>query len=132
MTSGDGLTHWNHPLLACPEQVFTTCVPTGQCPTCTTPHNELGEFNPNEIPELRDLNHILEALDSFDDNPSDYLMTCKEAGIKPVIDPFWKELPYANVYRSITPDILHQLYQGVSKNLVEWVKQSCSVLEIDA
>jgi Plavaka transposase len=137
MTSGDGLTRRNHPLLACvvedyPEQVLTTCIPTGQCPTCTKPHNELGEFNPNEVPEPRDLILILEALDSFDDNPGDYLKTCKEAGIKPVIDPFWKELPYANVYRSITPDILHQLYQGILKHLVEWVKQSCGVLEVDA
>ena len=129
MTSGDGLTRRTHPLLACvvedyPEQVLTTCIPTGQCPTCEKPHDELGEFNPNEAEELRDLSRILEALDSFDENPGDYLKTCNKAGIKPVIDPFWKELPYANVYRSITPDILHQLYQGVLKRLVGWVKQS--------
>lgn len=137
MTSGDGLTWQNHPLLACvaedyPEQVLTTCIPSGQCPTCQTPRNELGEFNHNDIPEFHDLNHILEALDSFDDNPGDFLKTCKEAGIKPVINPFWKELPYANVYQSITPDILHQLYQGVLKHLIGWVKQSCGAVEIDA
>jgi hypothetical protein len=56
-------------------------------------------------------------LDSFDNNPGDFLKTCKEAGIKPVVDPFSKEVPYANVYRSITPDILHQLYQGVLKQV---------------
>ena len=137
MTSGDGHTRRNHPLLACivedcPEQVLTTCIPTGQCPTCTTPHDELGEFNSNKVPELRDLDHILDVLDSFDDNPGDFIRTCKEAGIKPVIDPFWKELPYTNVYRSITPDILHQLYQGVLKHLVGWVKQSCGAVEVDA
>ena len=104
MTSGDGLTRRIHPLLACvvedyPEQVLTTCVPTGQCPTCQILWNELGEFSPNNALELRDLSCILEALDTFDDNPSDFLKTCKEAGIKLVINPFWKELPYANIYR---------------------------------
>ena len=112
------------------EQVLTTCIPTGQCPTCKKPHNELGEFNPNEVSELRDLSNILGALYFFNDNPGDFLKTCKEAGIKPVIDPFRKELPYANIYWLITPNILHQLYQGVLKHLVEWVKQSCGVVEV--
>ena len=37
-----------------------------------------------------------------------------------------------NIYWSITPDILHQLYQGILKHLISWITQACSTLEIDA
>ncbi|KAF9035759.1 hypothetical protein BJ165DRAFT_1355370 [Panaeolus papilionaceus] len=34
--------------------------------------------------------------------------------------PFWKELPLCEIHRAITPDVLHQLYQGVFKHLISW------------
>lgn len=137
MASADGLVRRNHPLLACfsgdyPEQVLTTCVPTGQCATCPTPRDELGDYIRNQNLGLRDLDFILEALDSFDHDPGKFLKTCAEAGIKPIVDPFWKDLPYSHIYRSITPDILHQLYQGILKHLIGWVTQILGPLEIDA
>ena len=137
MASGDGLVHRNHPLLACfsgdyPEQVLTTCVITGQCATCPTARDEMGDYIRNQNPGLRDLDQILEALDSFDDDPGQFLQTCAEVGIKPVVDPFWKDLLYVHIYRSITPNILHQLYQGILKHLIGWVIKVFSPLEIDA
>jgi hypothetical protein len=137
MASGDGLVRRNHPLLASftgdyPEQVLTTCVPTGQCATCPTPRDELGNYARNQHLGLRDLDCILEALNSFDNNPGNFLQTCAEAGIMPIVDPFWKDLPYVHIYRSITPDILHQLYQGILKHLIGWVIQAFGPLEIDA
>jgi len=136
MTSSDGLVHCNHPLLACfsgdyPEQVLTTCITTGQCATCPTPRDEMGNYVRNENLGLRDLDRILEALDSFDDDPGGFLQNCAEAGIKPIVNPFWKDLPYAHIYCSITPDILHQLYQGIVKHLISWVTQALGPLEID-
>lgn len=136
MTSGDGLTRRTHPILACfvgdyPEQVLVTCTYTGQCPTCTTPHDEFGDFIPPGDPDLRDLECILAALDSFDEDPGGFLQTCQSAGIKPVVEPFWSNLPYTHIFRSITPDVLHQLYQGLVKHLVKWVT-ACGAAEIDA
>ena len=120
MAGGDGLVHRGHPLMASfsgdyPEQVLTACVPTGQCATCPTPKDELGNYDRNQNLGLRDLNCILDALNSFEHDPGNFLQTCSEAGIKPIVDPFWKDLPYVHIYRSITPDILHQLYQGILK-----------------
>lgn len=38
-----------------------------------------------------------------------------------IVHPFWWNLPYTNIYHSITPNILHQLYQGIIKHLFAWV-----------
>jgi len=137
MTSGNGFTRRNHPIFACfigdyPEQVLCTCVTTSQCPSCPTPRGELGDYTQGEVPGFRDLQKVLKALDSFEDDPGGFLKTCAEAGIKPIVDPFWKDLPYAHIFRSITPDILHQLYQGVVKHLIGWVTTACGPEEIDA
>ncbi|KAF9000765.1 hypothetical protein BDQ17DRAFT_1391292 [Cyathus striatus] len=66
-----------------PEQILTTCVYYGDCPTYV--------------------------LDSFDSR------------VKPVIDPFWKNLPHVNIYESISPD-----------HLVAWVVKAFGETEIDA
>jgi Plavaka transposase len=112
MTSGHGITYRVHPLLACimgdyPEHVLTTCVFNGECPTCPVDHNQLGEFKAEDRPALCELATILEALNSFDNNPASFLQACKNVGIRPVFEPYWKDLPYSHINRLITPDILH-------------------------
>ncbi|KAG1785031.1 uncharacterized protein HD556DRAFT_1435284 [Suillus plorans] len=52
--------------------------------------------------------------------------------IPPVFKPFWEDLLHANIFQSITPDVLHQLYQGIIKHLIEWIKEAYSEAEIDA
>ncbi|KAJ7795959.1 hypothetical protein B0H14DRAFT_3093459 [Mycena olivaceomarginata] len=42
------------------------------------------------------------------------------------------DLPFVNIFLSITPDILHQLYQGVIKHVVNWLKAAFGPAEIDA
>lgn len=49
---------------------------------------------------------------------------CGTARLKPVFHPFWEDLPYANIFVSITPDVLHQMFQGVIKSLVSWLVDS--------
>lgn len=137
MTTGNGVTYRNHPLLACfsgdyPEQVLTTATFTGQCPVCPIHHKQLGASGRNIPAGLRELELVLEALDSFDEDPAGFLQACQGAGIKPIVDPFWKELPYVHIYRSITPDVLHQLYQGIVKHVIGWVIKACGAAEIDA
>jgi hypothetical protein len=132
MASGDGIVRRCHPLLAAfvgdyPEQCLVTC--TKHCPKCPIPKDELGEDT--SLP-VRSLPPIFEALSAVDDGPTAYANACKEAGIKPVIHPFWENLPYVHIYRSITPDILHQLYQGVIKHVVSWISETFGPAEIDA
>ncbi|THU98872.1 hypothetical protein K435DRAFT_660005 [Dendrothele bispora CBS 962.96] len=46
-------------------------------------------------------------------------------------DPFWKDLPFTNIHDSLTPDALHQLYQGVMAHLINWVQEMMSKEELD-
>ncbi|KAJ7604990.1 hypothetical protein FB45DRAFT_1149638 [Roridomyces roridus] len=135
MASGDGVVRRCHPIFATyvgdyPEQVLVTCTKTGECPTCIAANPELGDGSTN-FP-LRDLLAILDALDDVGLGSTAFRRACEEAGIKPVHEPFWADLPYTNIFRSITPDILHQLYQGLIKHLLEWVKESVGEAELDA
>ncbi|KDQ51824.1 hypothetical protein JAAARDRAFT_139807 [Jaapia argillacea MUCL 33604] len=45
--------------------------------------------------------------------------------------PFWEGFPFANIHKSMMPDVLHQLYQGVFKHLVTWCKSAMGSLELD-
>ncbi|KAJ6618406.1 hypothetical protein B0H10DRAFT_1795346 [Mycena sp. CBHHK59/15] len=135
LTSGDGVVRRGHPIFATfvgdyPEQALVTAIKNGECPTCEVPRTELGDGETGY--PLRDLESILDALDALDDGSTIYARACKDAGIKPVYHPFWEGLPYTNIFRSISPDILHQLYQGIVKHLISWLKGCCGEAEIDA
>ena len=45
---------------------------------------------------------------------------------------FGKICLFVDIYCSIMPDILHQLYQGLLKHLVSWIQAVCGDAEIDA
>jgi hypothetical protein len=134
MQSGDGAVRRAHPIFATfvgdyPEQLLAACCKGNRCPKCTVQPSNLGQ---NTLAPLRDLQSILEALDTLDAGPTAYARACDAAGIKPVFKPFWEDLPYADIFLSITPDILHQLYQGIIKHLLTWLKEAFGGAEIDA
>ena len=60
------------------------------------------------------------------------MQACREAGVKPIQHPFWENLPFLNIYQSIAPDVLHNLYQGIVKHLISWIRAIYSDDEIDA
>lgn len=136
LTSGDGAVRDCHPILAAyigdyPEQVLITCVKTGECPTCPIPRKGIGD--PDLVQPPRDIEEILDAIEVLDySDPQDFNRACKSVGIKPIQRPFWQHLPFLNIYRSITPDLLHQLYQGNIKHLLGWLREACGEDEIDA
>ncbi|KAJ7889339.1 hypothetical protein B0H14DRAFT_2561838 [Mycena olivaceomarginata] len=85
------------------------------------------------LPSLRGLfRAVLEALQKADGNATEFTRACVEAGIKPIYHPFWEDLPYVNIFLSITSDVLHQLYEGVIKHVVAWVTEAFGPVEIDA
>ncbi|EGO30199.1 hypothetical protein SERLADRAFT_344456, partial [Serpula lacrymans var. lacrymans S7.9] len=44
--------------------------------------------------------------------------------------PFWLNFPHCDIHLSISPDILHQLYQGVFKHM-DWCKDLMDLKELD-
>ncbi|KAL1941438.1 hypothetical protein VTO73DRAFT_7255 [Trametes versicolor] len=136
LASGDGVWRRGHPIFAMhvgdyPEQVLVVGCKTGECPKCPIPANEIGEETDVERP-LRDFEKVLAALQTIDKGPRAYARACREAGIKRIQEPYWSNLPYVNIYRSIAPDILHQLFQGVVKHIVGWIVEAYGAEEIDA
>lgn len=136
VTSGDGVCRRGHPIVAMyvgdyPEQLLVTCCKHGTCPKCAVPRNELGDATDPNRP-LRNLDRVLDALATVGESATAFSKACREAGIKPVRHPFWEHLPYVNIFRSITPDILHQLYQGIIKHLLTWLKDVYGPEELDA
>ncbi|KAG2081953.1 hypothetical protein BD769DRAFT_1633506 [Suillus cothurnatus] len=127
MCSSDGAHRRCHPLFASfvgdyPEQLLATGVKF-ECPKCDVEAKDTGS---NMTPfHMRKLSEVLDALAAFDHGNLAFVHACATAGIKPIIHPFWEDLPFANIFRAITPDVLHQLYQGL-------LSEACGAAEIDA
>ena len=137
MQSGDGVVRKFFPIFAIhvgdyPEQVQCTCVKSRKCPTCKVAKGRLGFWIESTLsnPTLYDLEKIIEVMN--DPNHDDWPKRCEKLGIRPVYKPYWRDLPYADPFLSITPDILHQVYQGMLKHLIQWLRQAYGDAEIDA
>jgi hypothetical protein len=134
MMSGDGIWRRCHPIFASfvgdyPEQVLVTCTHNNRCPKCLVPPNELG-LHARYPP--RNYDQAIDAYLLADGDAHAFHSACRGAGQKPVFHPFWESLPLANVFVSITPDILHQLLQGVFKHMITWLIGTFGAAEIDA
>ncbi|KAG1886982.1 hypothetical protein F4604DRAFT_1877587 [Suillus subluteus] len=120
MASEDGALHQCHPLFASfvgnyPEQLLATGIKFGECPKCDIDADEMGS---NTTPfHLQKLNEVLDALAALNEGNLSFVHACSLAGIKPIVHPFWEDLPFTNIFCVITPDVLHQLYQGLIKHL---------------
>ncbi|KAI0026936.1 hypothetical protein K488DRAFT_63772 [Vararia minispora EC-137] len=136
LASGDGVLRRCHPIFAAfvgdyPEQVLVTLCKTGECPKGSIDPSELGSYDTDC--KLRSVATAVNALRTFEltNDPLTYVQACRAAGIKPV-DAFWKDLPFSDIYLAITPDILHQLYQGMVKHVISWLKVAYGKRAIDA
>ena len=134
LMSGDGVWRRCHPIFAAfigdyPEQALMTCTYYGRCPKCTVPPTQLGEygsFPPRVHSTVLDTYHLANS------DVHTFYSTCGEVGMKPIYHPFWETLPLMDVFCSITPDILHQLYQGMVKHIISWVTDVFGAVAINA
>jgi len=123
MVGGDGVWRRCHPIFACfvgdyPEQALATCTYYGCCPKCLVSPDQLGECRSFPPWDHREAVGIYSLADG---GVCQFHAACHEGGLKPVFHPFWAMFPLVDIYLPITPDILHQLLQGVMKHLISWV-----------
>lgn len=133
VTSGDGTVRRVHPVLAAyvadyPEQCLVTCAKSGTCPKCQVPEAEL-ESNKPGLPRTKlwtlDVMRRARQKANGKSDSNAFTKACHDLNVSGyTIRPFWRDLPYTDIHSCITPDVLHQLYQGVFKHIIEW----CSVL----
>jgi hypothetical protein len=130
MTCADGLIRLVFPILSCyvadaPEQARVTCVKENHCPKCPVAPNERGEqLFPDytgRVP-LRDQGraaYLLRVVDRSNVKTPAF----KREGFRSTDHPFWADLPHTNIFMAITPDILHQLHNGlVGEHVVPWLQ----------
>jgi Plavaka transposase len=134
MMSGDGVWRRCHPIFATfvgdyPEQGLVTCTYYGRCPKCTVPPNQLGEY---ESFPPRVQSGVLDTYGLADGDIHAFHLACRVAGMKPIYHPFWETLPLTDIFFSITPDILHQMLQGMVKHIVSWLVHIFGAAAINA
>ncbi|CDO78221.1 hypothetical protein BN946_scf184887.g9 [Trametes cinnabarina] len=133
MTCTDGLVRHVFPVLAAyiadhPEQCLVAACQENFCPKCPVVPDDRGE---PVFSCLKDPERIIEALRKAarGDKPSEF----SEWGLR-AVEPFWEDLPHANIFSALTPDLLHQLHKGVFKDhLVSWATKAMegSAQEVD-
>ncbi|KAI0684573.1 hypothetical protein BC835DRAFT_1409120 [Cytidiella melzeri] len=113
MVCADGFLRKVYPILAAyiadhPKQCLVACCRQNHCPRQGQPVKSPLQ-NPAETASM-----IRKTLQSGGQKPRGF----EEAGLQ-AIDPFWKNLPYCNIFACMTPDLLHQLHKGMFKDHTE-------------
>lgn len=132
MVCADGKVRIVFPILAAyiadhPEQCLVVCCRQNHCPKCLCVPKRRGE---NIFSDPRDPLRTRTILRQKEQGgrPRPF----KKEGLTPVFHPFWASLPHADIFACITPDILHQLHNGIFKtHLVNWCAEVMGHSEMD-
>ena len=132
MVCADGFVHRVHLILAAyvanfPEQCLVACNKESHCPCCLVELQDRGELEECACHSMVD---TLKTLQRRRRNKQ--LKKFDKEGLRSVFKPFWKDLPFTDIFACITPDILHQLHKGIFHNhLVQWCLAVLSEKEMD-
>jgi hypothetical protein len=137
LIGGDGAVRGGFPVVAAyaadyPEQALVTCTRYLQtCPKCFVSKDELGEhLSQGPRHQKESIRTIRHACRQSTRARIDAIL--KDHGLNPISNAFWIGLPHCNIHDAITPDILHQLYQGLVKHLCGWLQTLIGDAELDA
>ncbi|KAG8919877.1 hypothetical protein FRC02_001306 [Tulasnella sp. 418] len=112
-----------------PEQCLIACCQENHCPRCLVPPDQRGSLLSFDS---RQPDAILSLLRHSDNPDTETKAQLKAYGLRPVFPPFWAQLPHANIFSSLTPDLLHQIHKGVFKDhLVKWCTSLMACGELD-
>jgi len=139
MIGGDGDIRRVYPVLASyvadfPEQCLVSCTKYGTCPKCQTHAEHLEDFERSEDRTPSWTVKTFQQARMGDPSVTEFRNRCMSENVTPCVGykPFWTDFKWANIHTAITPDVLHQLYQGVFRHLLNWCKRGVSEAELDA
>ena len=138
ITGGNGEVRHVFPILACysadfPEQCLVACAKYGTCPKCQISANCLNSPKPASARTHQWTLDIMEKARASSETLGQYYSACMEQEVSgSVYEPFWKDFPYTDIHTALTPDVLHQLYQGVIATLIDWCQILLTEKELDA
>ncbi|KAG1894285.1 uncharacterized protein F5891DRAFT_1131006 [Suillus fuscotomentosus] len=133
MVCMDSLIRQVFPILAAyvadfPEQCLVVCCKENWCPKCLVAADERGDLLTSMMRDPEVTKDILEKRKNgqhpiqFDDN-----------GLHAVFNPFWANLPHADIFLAFIPDLLHQVHKGVFKDhSVKWCLEIVGEDEMDS
>jgi hypothetical protein len=116
-----------------PEQCLVSCTKYSTCPKCRQKAENLESvLKAGARTSQWTKSVILEAKETALDSFSAFHSACMDKDVaRGTYDPFWSNLPFTDIHKAITPDILHQLYQGVFKHLIGWCQSIVGEKELD-
>ncbi|KAF5350297.1 hypothetical protein D9757_014923 [Collybiopsis confluens] len=136
MTGGDGDVRRVYPILAVyvadyPEQCLVTCTKYGTCPKCQRKATKL-ELTEQGLPRKQFWTcDIIEQARSTPGNKNVHAACMKKDVAGGNYQPFWVGFPLVDIHRCVSPDVLHQLFQGVLKHLTQWVQELIGEEKLD-
>ena len=137
MSAGNGNIYRVHPILSCyvadyPEQCLVACSKSGTCPKCRTSAEDLQDMEPREPRTQTWTEEVINEAKATSNTQTQFFNKCMMEEVSGSLNtPFWKGFPFTDIHRSITPDVLHQLYQGVLKHLLSWCNRAMAPEELD-
>lgn len=138
LIGGNGEVRRVYPFLASyvadyPEQCLVTCSKYGTCPKCQVGATDLGESGQSEERTQTWTETIIKEACSKSRSATKVHAKCMKWDVAGgTFKPFWVGFPFCDIHSTISPDILHQLYQGVLKHLICWVQLIMTEEEFDA
>lgn len=137
LTGGNGEVRRVYPFLACyvadyPEQCLVTCSKYGTCPKCHVKAEDLGKQGSSETRTQTWTETIIRNARSQSQTATQVHSKCKKVDVVGgTFKPFWVGFPFCDIHGAISPDVLHQLFQGVLKHLIAWIQMIMSEEEFD-
>ena len=111
-----------------PEQCLVACNKESRCPCCLVELQDHGKLEEYACHSMVDMLKTLQRR-----RRNKQLKKFDKEGLRLVFKPFWKDLPFTDIFVCITPNILHQLHKGIfHDHLVQWCLAVLGEKEMDA
>ncbi len=109
------------------------CSKYGTCPKCRCPADNLQDPTLSEMRTKSWTENIIKTANiNSQGSLAAFHQECMAHDVAGgTFTPFWEGFPFTDIHTSITPDVLHQLYQGVFKHLIEWCQSCVGDKELD-